>query len=269
MKEVLMKKKTQSESLSRAEFWEKELRLAGALLALYIKELRTHIVNSSKRDPYYLYLRKMLIGKYEFFSLCIAVAGFARYHDLKSQDSIEYIIFCELTQELEKVAERFIMSKHYNFFYNFLTAPESLTQEWRLLKTRTFKSWNEIFPDTDENIRKMFVLRYETQRRVKKQEFRRGYHDKGSISSVSTRARIQADLAAFLPDPHYGDKTTSANFPFIKSLYEKHQPRWRSNRTDVELSEPLPNRETEESRELRKTLRKRRKEIYKKYNFSF
>jgi hypothetical protein len=248
-------------------YWERILRKAAVLLADYFEELRTKIVNSSKRDPWYLYFHGRALTVREYYALRILDAGFLRFYEANSEDEELISIFHDFHYTLERVGRKFYNAKHYNFFSYSLLPPNDLSRGMKLMHPRSMASREDTFPVLEKLIRQKYSLRFETPRKVKRQEFRRGYHDKGSASSVSTRARRQATKDSSIPDPHYGDSTTSENFPIIFPIYDLMHRDWRTRSSGVKRPAPLPNLELEEAKKISRRVRHRYKSLLRKaYN---
>jgi hypothetical protein len=113
------------------------------------------------------------------------------------QNSVSRQIVVDLFDGLQRNERRFAKSKFYKFFSSTLAAvyKNPVKTDFELVSRREFENNYEL--DFLETLEAIFTVRWNTPRRVKKQQFRRGYHDKGSKSSESEIARRAANREEF------------------------------------------------------------------------
>jgi len=164
------------------------------------EELSTKISVSQKSYSWYLYLDWRNISEEEFVCLSILIGIVERY-------SFKYVFRWEKPELLwlwEEMVEQYLLCAKR--FKN-----SSKGKYWSVQAERSFRT----FPDFPDNpgflpitefegnyvkffkkwIEKHYTLRYSTPKRLKKTERIRGYRDHGSASSVSERARRQANTS--------------------------------------------------------------------------
>jgi len=176
------------------DFYSKELDSGCAILVEYIEDLSNQVANSSKRDPFFFNFSKEKVSEREFYHFCLLIGGYLRTPGkFFEEESIERSILIELREEVYRISRRFKDTKFFKFFYFLLDTPLSpqLVPDSKTPSPREYLGNYKIRPE--KGINRIFTLRYQTPRRVKRAEFRRGYRDHGSMSSISERARKAAN----------------------------------------------------------------------------
>jgi hypothetical protein len=134
-----------------------------------------------------------------FYGLKLAIVGIANYEKTSEWTAEERYLLANLQEEITKNEHRFIKCKFYEFFstLGFIPFaekyPEGITSDWCPIREYL---GNYTIPLLDR-LKRIYTVRYNTPRRVKRKTFHRGYDDKGSESSVSERARRAANTVEF------------------------------------------------------------------------
>jgi hypothetical protein len=120
----------------------------------------------------------------------------------------------ELYGEVVKIARNFKDTKFFKFFYYLLDTPLPLnTVMFQYLPSpREYLGNYKI--SSDKGLKRIFTVRRLTPRRLKREEFHRGYRDHGSMSSVSERARKSANSFT-----RPGELSNELNTPSIDKYY--------------------------------------------------
>jgi len=179
---------------STIDSYSKELESGCAILVDYIEDLSNQVTNSSKRDPFFFNFAKEKVSEREFYHFCLLIGGYLRSPDVFfEEESLERSILIELREEVYRISERFRECKFFKFFYFLLDCPLkiNLVPDSKTPNPREYLGNYKIRPE--KGIMRIFTLRFQTPRRVKRAEFRRGYRDHGSMSSISERARKAAN----------------------------------------------------------------------------
>jgi hypothetical protein len=184
------------ESIRGSQYWKQMISVAAPIVFKYIEGLRTQIGVSSKRDSYYLYFNYRALNEKRYYTLRICIialmlSGIYPTHPVSQQ------ILVDLFDGLQRNEKRFVKSKFYEFFHSTLPAiyKDPTYDPVEVVSRREFENNYEL--SIQETLEAIFTLRWNTPRRVKKQQFRRGYHDKGSKSSTSEIARRSANTEEF------------------------------------------------------------------------
>jgi len=183
-----------SNQQSTIDSYTKELESSCAILVKYIEDLSNQVTDSSKRDPFFFNFSKEKVSEREFYHFCLLIGGYLRSPgSFFEEESIERSILIELRTEVYKISTRFRECKFFKFFYFLLDCPLgiNLVPSSKTPNPREYLGNYKISPE--KGIKRIFTLRYQTPRRVKRAEFRRGYRDHGSMSSISERARKAAN----------------------------------------------------------------------------
>jgi hypothetical protein len=186
---------TDEENLSL--YWETLYRSSSALLVKHIEDLRNQISDTSKRDSFYLYFNWRALDERGYYMLALGVAGIYLTGDFLGLDPVESYILREFEEGLRKQTKRFKDTKFFNFLDYLQNSPDtsrsyhpSITPNPREFQANYYTSLSRV-------LTRVYTVRWNTPRRVKKQEFRRGYRDKGSKASVSELARRKANTTEF------------------------------------------------------------------------
>jgi hypothetical protein len=158
-----------------------------------IEDLSTKISSSSKRDPFFLYFGKEKVTERDFYFLCLSIGGYLRFADHLPEKGLEHHILEELYYQVHEVSRRFKECKFFKFFYHLVNTANNINSvmDEYLPSPREYLANYRSNPE--KSLKRIFTLRFQTPRRIKRAEFRRGYRDHGSASSVSERARRQAN----------------------------------------------------------------------------
>jgi len=178
-------------------FWQGKLQESARLLRENIEELRNHVTDTSKVDSFYVYFHWRAVDERAFYALELALVGIYCYGDPPSWDA-EFKYLVELLhEELTKIRLKFKDTKFFKFFTKLGSIPyaEHFPGGLELIPIREYLGNYEI--PIQKLLKRIYTVRYNTPRRVKKKEFHRGYDDKGSESSVSERARRSANTVEF------------------------------------------------------------------------
>jgi len=176
------------------DFYNKELESGCAILVEYIEDLSNQVTTNSKRDPFFFNFSKEKVSEREFYHFCLLIGGYLRKPGIFfEEESIERSILEELREAVYRISTRFVECKFFRFFYFLMDTPLSprLVPDSKTPSPREYLGNYKIPPK--KGIIRIFTLRYQTPRRVKRAEFRRGYRDHGSMSSISERARKAAN----------------------------------------------------------------------------
>jgi hypothetical protein len=183
-------------TLQGTDYWKTVVSLAAPIVFKYIEGLRTQIGDTSKRNSWYLYFNYRALTEKRYYTLKILVTGLM-LSGIFPQNSVSRQIVVDLFDGLQRNERRFAKSKFYKFFSSTLAAvyKNPVKTDFELVSRREFENNYEL--DFLETLEAIFTVRWNTPRRVKKQQFRRGYHDKGSKSSESEIARRAANREEF------------------------------------------------------------------------
>jgi hypothetical protein len=243
-------------------YFNKLLEESCALLVKIITDHRSKVPSSSMTNPFYVHFSTEQVDERTFYSLCLLLGGYIRSLSHYPPDSVEEYLVSELHREVEKISKRFKETKFFKFFYYILNTPLPLNLVIRIPSEREYDN-NYIFP-LDSIIGKVFSVRFLTPRRVKRAEFRRGYRDHGSMSDKSTRARRQANTRT-VEDSYTlrWDYEKPEPLP-LKVILSEIEP---SDLKEFRLTGTVPSKkQKDEYDELRKKLKRRRKEIRQKFS---
>jgi len=183
---------------SEVAFWQRKLQESGSLLRRYIEELRNHITDTSKRDTFYVYFHWRSLNEKSYYNLKLAITGLFVFENSKDWDPTFSYLVNLLVEEVSKYNLRFKDTKFFEFFNHYLgyiPHAEKFPNGIQLIPIREYLGNFEENPY--EILKRVYTLRFNTPRRVKRKVFHRGYDDKGSESSVSERARRSANTVEF------------------------------------------------------------------------
>jgi len=181
-------------------FWREEAHEAASELIKRVEELRNQVAVTSKASGFYVYFHWRELDERAYYQLELALTGIHWFYKAWLEESTlnEYIVNL-LGEEVQRNSRRFSETKFYWFFktsIGFL-----VSDDWYQYNGYRVPPIREYLGNYKVNIRKLFqriyTIRAETPRRVKQKVFRRGYDDKGSESSVSERARRDANREEF------------------------------------------------------------------------
>jgi hypothetical protein len=187
-----------AESDPEYSFWIETLQAAGAELRSYIKDLSTHIVNSSKSETFYLFFQSSNLGERECYQLMLGINGISNYPEEGDQEPYFKYIWEQFVESFKKYRDRFQKTKFFDFFRyttGMLKYISAYPNGLRVVPVREFLG-NYYIPITLV-LKRVFTLRFNTPRRLKRKVFRRGYDDKGTESTISDRARRQANTVEY------------------------------------------------------------------------
>jgi len=149
-------------------------------------------------DTFYIYFHWRDMDERVYYNLRLAIVGVYVYENILDWTPEERYLLENLKEECDKNKLRFKETKFFEFF-TFLGIipyadkyPLGITLQCPI---REFLGNYEI--DLIERLKRIYTVRYNTPRRVKRKTFHRGYDDKGSESSVSERARRSANTVEF------------------------------------------------------------------------
>jgi len=184
---------------SEVQFWQGKLQKSASELRKYIEELRNHVTDTSKVETFYLYFHWRDLDEKAYYNLRIALTGLFCYEgEFLRTDSVCLYLANLLGEELSKYRFRVAQSKFVQFFDTLGSIPYA--KEYKLGITLQMPI-REFLGNYEESVnkllRRIFTVRLNTPRRVKRKVFHRGYDDKGSESSVSERARRNANTVEF------------------------------------------------------------------------
>jgi hypothetical protein len=215
-------------------------------------------------NSFYLHFRLEDIDERQFYVFCLALGGYIRSGSYFEEGSIEDFLISELYLSVRKISSRFKGTKFFGFFEILLLAPAYFSvQEDIIPSIREYDNNYRMLPG--KVIDRKISVRYITPRKVKRQEFRRGYRDHGSMSDNSTRARRQANSSR----EKQGKRRTSYTSTYTQTFLPlrrmaianvpltKHEVRTGGTETAKEIDP--------EYKRIQKELRRRRKEIRKSY----
>jgi len=181
-------------------FWREEAHVAASELVKRIDELRNHVTVTSKTKGFYVYFHWRDLDERGYYQIQLALAGIHWYYPkwLLEDDLNQYLVQ-NLSEELSRNAERFNRTKFYWFFsirLGFLISDSWYEYKgYQIAPIREYLGNYKV--DSRRLLNRIYTVRQKTSRRVKRKVFRRGYDDKGSESSVSQRARRDADRSEF------------------------------------------------------------------------
>lgn len=182
-------------------FWQGALVNNAELLLEGIRDLRSQVANISKREESWeLIFRNQEMEAEDFYNLKLAVTGLGQNLALLSDEDEETKwLFYLISENLLKVSSRFSKSKLFTFFDFTLGAipyQEEYTKPLRLLPVREWLG--NVKRSLLSILKRFFRIRSSTPfKKPKRKAFRRGYDDKGSMSSVSQRSRRSANEQEF------------------------------------------------------------------------
>jgi hypothetical protein len=179
-------------------FWQGKLRESASTLRRYIVELRNHVTDTSKVDSFYIYFHWRDVSERVFYNLMLGIVGVYNYEDISKWSPEEVYLLENLKEEISKNKNRFKDTKFFNFFMFLGIIPfaDKYPQGISLsCPIREFLGNYEI--ELYDYLKRIYTVRYNTPRRVKRKTFHRGYDDKGSESTVSERARRAANTVEF------------------------------------------------------------------------
>jgi len=236
------------------------LREACAILVKRIVDLRRTVSSSSMTSSFYLHFRLEDIDERQFYVFCLALGGYIRSGSYFEEGSIEDFLISELYLELRKCASRFKEVKFFGFFELLLLVPANFSvQEDLIPSLREYDNNYRVLPS--KVIDRKISVRYVTPRKVKRQEFRRGYRDHGSMSDESTRARRQANTSKEKRGKRRMSYTSTYSQEFLplRSMFKINVPLTkhdvRTGGTDTaKVLDP-------DYKRIQKELKRRRKEI--------
>jgi len=186
-----------SKESSEIQFWQDSLRFAGDELSDYIKELSTKVTDTSKTDAFFFHFALSNLTERTWYQLKLAIVGYAQNPANRLKSGLEKYIYETLVESVRKYTVRFQKTKFFEFF-NYTLGCIPYIEFWTTLRVVPEREWlgNYAAP-TGRVLRSIFSLRWMTPRRLRKKTFRRGYDDKGTESSISDRARRQANTEEF------------------------------------------------------------------------
>jgi len=186
------------------EKYEFYSELSKKLSAELLEEVsdRSTIISETRTDyPFYLYLNWRQVTDKEFLGLAIALGSFPRFDTLLNQRAAnsEMVMIEFLKDDVMKLSKRFLRGKISKVIY--------LIQEHGFESLLTTSGLNLLLPireyvgnfrfNLKKWLRENLTIRYQTPRRVRRQERQRGYRDHGSLSDTSQKARQKANTMKF------------------------------------------------------------------------
>jgi len=184
-------------------FWRSEGENLARDLLGYIRALSTKISNTSKTFPFYLYLNWREMTGSDWFILRIA-SHFLEQGPLILEllkDSLLNFVFKELKEGLARNQDRM---KNIKFKQFELALSWAHFDDQRSIFTKSIlpseREWRGNFAKKLPRIlERIFTLRFQTPKRIERQERVRGYRDHGSKASDSEIARRQANTSGWNP----------------------------------------------------------------------
>jgi len=181
-------------------FWREEAHEAASELVRRVEELRNHVAVTSKTKGFYVYFHWRDLDERGYYQLCLALTGIHWFYPgWLREDSLNHYLVSNLSEELSRNEVRFKRTKFFWFFS--LSIGFLVTDDWLKYKGYKIVPIREYLGNYKVNprslLQRIYTVRQETRKRVKQKVFRRGYDDKGSESSVSERARKDANRSEF------------------------------------------------------------------------
>jgi hypothetical protein len=181
-------------------FWRREAREAASELVKRIDELRNHVTVTSKSASFYVYFHWRDLDERGYYQLELALCGILWYHkEWLLADNLNQYLLNNLIEEVGRNEKRFRRTKFFWFFS--LSIGFLVSDKWLEYKGYQLPPIREYLGNYKMNPGKLFgriySVRTESRKRLKRKVFRRGYDDKGSESSVSDRARKDANRGEF------------------------------------------------------------------------
>jgi len=128
----------------------------------------------------------------------LGVVGVACYENISEWSAEDKYIFDNLVEEIRRNKLRFKDTKFFEFFTSLGIIPYAEKYENGITLRCPIREYlGNYESDLLSDLRRVYTVRYNTPRRVKRKVFHRGYDDKGSESSVSERARRSANTVEF------------------------------------------------------------------------
>jgi len=166
-----------------------------------LKELTGHrnqIAKAQKRYTWYLYLDWRNISEEEFIALSIVVNHMKCYPPSEiEEDDLMKEIWREFVEQFQLAALRFKNSRKAKIWSSIVVNGKWTSTHYMFWHGRFFlpiTEWEGNYKNVITNwVKRHFSLRYNTPRRLKKQERVRGYRDHGSMPTESQVARRKAN----------------------------------------------------------------------------
>jgi hypothetical protein len=182
------------------EFWRSEIRGAARELVKRIDELRNHVDVTSKSRSFYVYFHWRNLDERGYYQLCMATTGLHWYYqEWLLEDPVRHYLVTNLEEELGRNEVRFRRTKFAWFFS--LSIGFLVSDDWYKYNGYKIPPIREYLgnykTDPGKLLERVYSVRTENRKRLKRKVFRRGYDDKGSESSVSERARRNANTEEF------------------------------------------------------------------------
>lgn len=183
-------------------FWEEESESMASTLLSFLKDLSTKIPDNSKY-PFYLYLNWRELDAEAWILLRIALHFLEdSYRSIEIlKDRLLSYVLRELKDGLSKNLSRMANCK-FNQFERSLSwsATPSGLRAVPLAFVPKEREWKGNYSKKlGKVLRRIYSLRFQTPKRVERQERVRGYRDHGSMSSVDERARREANTSYWSP----------------------------------------------------------------------
>jgi hypothetical protein len=248
---------------SKVFYFDILLREACAILVKRITDLRRTVSSSSMTNSFYLHFRLEDIDERQFYVFCLALGGYIRSGSYYEEGSIEDFLISELYLELRKCASRFKECKFFKFFELLILVPANFSVQEDLIPS--IREYDNNYRSNPERvIPRKISARFITPRKVKRQEFRRGYRDHGSMSDESTRARRKANTL----NEKRGKRRssyTSTYTQWFRPLRSICSINVTSTKHEIRPAEPAITKSMDqETRKAQRELRRRRKILRQK-----
>jgi hypothetical protein len=169
---------------------------------LVLKELvghRNQIAKAQKHYTWYLYLDWRNISEEEFIALSIVFNHMMNYPPEElEKDNLLQSVWRELIEQFQLSASRFKQSRKAKIWSSIVLGGNWTSTHYLFWSGGRFflpiTEWEGNYKNVMNNfLRRHFSLRYNTPRRLKKQERVRGYRDHGSMPTKSQVARRNAN----------------------------------------------------------------------------
>jgi len=182
------------------EFWEKELDSMSLRLFNFLRDISTKIPSNPKM-PFYLYFNwRLLDGRiWGIMRMALTALEQGALSTQVCKDKVLNHVVREFKEALNRNRNRMSRTKFSKFELS-LSAVDSLDDLGIILLdvVPTRREWEGNFKTRfAKNLSRLFSLRFETPKRIRRQERIRGYRDHGSMSSDSERARKAANTSTW------------------------------------------------------------------------
>jgi hypothetical protein len=182
------------------EYYDKWLQKVSLSAVERLEDLSYQVAASQKSFTWYLYLDWRSISEVEFVALSLTInylMYFFTQRYEKKRNSLDWYVMHELVDQLKTASLRFRSSHKGKIWCIILQAEawNSLTNLAKLGVLLPITEWEGNYKEglVPKWLERHFSLRYNTPRRLKKQERIRGYRDHGTMSSPSESARRRAN----------------------------------------------------------------------------